>query len=263
MENYKKQLVLAKDKTDLKHFAKRQETIFQLENAKSDSFNISGPTSCHYIRTSNKLFDLYFEDEDYEEALDIAKEIFDIIQQNDDILLKSESIINLGLAYLKNGNITKAKEVAEIYSFDDTNPKYPSYCMFKASLLEVFNKQEEQLHYLKKAYEYAVKLKYKDEDISNILLSVALFYEKNKLYKQAYSIYLEIFNKSKILVSSLTDEERYSFLLRLANLAIINNEKEFAFDILVKSKKAMIEKFKPNHPLLKIINKALDSTENK
>lgn len=263
MEKYKKQLVLASDKTDLKDFAKRHETIFQLENAKSDSFNISGPTSCHYIMTSNKLFDLYYDDEDYDEALDIAKEIFDLLKNNDDINFKSEAIINLAMAFLKNGNITKAKEITNKYSFDTSNPKYPYYCILKSNLANVFKNNTEEIYYLQKAFNESIKKNYKKEETSNILLAIALFYERNKIYDKAFSMYLEIFNNSNDLVLSLNNEERFSFLIRLANLAIINNNNSFAKEILIKCKTGIQSKLKKTHPLIKMVNKALESIEKK
>ncbi len=261
MENFKKYLILAKDNSDLKEFAKRQETIFQLEDAKSDAFNISGPTSCHYIRTSNKLYDLYFEEEDYEEALDIAKEVFDIVQTNPDVKLKSEAIVNLGMAYLKNGNITSAKNIANTYSFDDKNPKYPQYCLFKASLAQTYKNKEEEIDFLQKAYRYSIENNDEKSVSANILLAIAQYYERNEIYHKAYMAYLEIFNKASEIALSLNEEERFSFLLRLANLASINHEKEFALDLLNKCKKAMTSKLKENHPLMKIIDKALKALE--
>jgi len=259
VENYKKYLVLAKDKTDLKAFAKIQETIFQLENAKTDAFNITGPTSHLYLSTSKKLFELYFDDEDYEEALDIAKEIFEIYNTSTDIKEKSISIVNLGLAYLKNGNISEANKIAETYTFDENNPLYPQYCLFRATLAQVYKNKDDQLHYLHQAYNKAIEKNFEKEVITNILLAIALYYEKIGDEKQAYKAYLEIFNKAGEMSPSFTDEERYSFLIRLSKLALKNNNNSFAADLLSKSKLSMEKKLEAKHPLTKIVNKELEN----
>ncbi len=257
MENYKKFLVLANDKADLKNFAKRQETIFQLENAKSEAFNVTGPTSHLYITTSNKLFELYFEDEDYEEALDIAKELFEIVKTTTNIKIKSEAIVNLGLAYLRNGNITSARKIANKYTFNEDNPQYPQYCLFRSNLSAVYKDKEQELLYLNNAYNYAIKNKHSNPEIGNTLLAIALYYERNGYLKKAYDSYLQIFNKASEMSLSLSDEERFSFLIRLSNLSIKNNNEALALDLLNKSKIAMNEKFKPNHPLIKVVDKTL------
>jgi hypothetical protein len=263
VENYKKYLVLAKDNSNLTDFAKRQETIFQLENARSDAFNVTGPTSRLYIKTSNKLYDLYFEEEEYEEALDIAKELFNLIKSSPDIKLKSKIIVNLGFAYLKNGNISKAKEIASTYTFDEENPEYPYYCLFRAALSQVYKDKHMEISYLQNAYKSSVNGESSNSEIANILIAIALYYERTKSIKSAYMAYLEIFHKATELSLELTDEERFSFLIRLSTLAIKNDNNKLALDLLTKSTVAMNKKLGTRHPLIKIANKVLQSVQPK
>ncbi len=257
MEDYKKYLVLAKDKTDLKQFAKRQETIFQLENARSETFNVAGPTSHLYIKTSNKLFQLYLEDDNYEEALDIAKESFDVIKSSSDIKVKSRAIVNLGFAYLKNGNITEAKDIAHKYTFDESNPEFPYYCLFRSAISQVYKNKEDQLYFLLEAYKAAYTNDSSKKDLANILIAIALYYERNKLNKEAYLSYLEIFNKATELSLFLTDEERFSFLIRLSRLAIKNDNNTLAIDLLTKINVSMKKKLSRQHPLRSIVKRLL------
>ena len=58
---------------------------------------------------------------------------------------------------------------------------------------------------------------------------------------------------------SFTDEERYSFLIRLSKLALKNNNNSFAADLLSKSKLSMEKKLEAKHPLTKIVNKELEN----
>jgi len=261
VENYKKYLVLAKDKSNLKEFAKRQESIFQLEHAKLDAFNTAGPTSQIYISTSNKLFDLYIEEEEYEEALDIAKELFDLVKTSSDVATKSKVIVNLGIAYLKNGNIAKAKKVATEFTFHELNPLYPQYCLFRATLAQVYKNKEEELEFLLHSYTSAIEKEQKTEEISNILIAIALYYERNGMSEKAYLSYLEIFHKASSMALEFTDEERFSFLIRLSRLAIANNNTPLAINLLTSSLPAMKEKLSRSHPLIKLAALTLKKTE--
>ena len=252
MERYCKRLILASDKSNLTEFAKRQETIFQLENAKSEAFNLVGPTNNHYIRTSNKLFELYMEEEDYDEALDIAKEIKDITKNNKDIVLKTDAILNLSLAYLKNGNITKAKQISDEYKIDEENPRFPSYCLLKANIAETLNKKTEEITYLNKAFNHSLKKNYPLEDISNILLANAIFFEKEKKYEESYNLYMQIFQNAKGLISNMNAEERFSFLMHLSRIALNNDNKKLAKKISIQLSESIPKVLGEKHPLNKL-----------
>lgn len=254
MERYSKRLVLASDKSDLKDFAKRQEIIFQLENAKIEAFNLVGPTNDHYIKTSNKLFDLYMEEEDFEEALNIAKEIFDITKSNPNEEIKAEAIVNLGMAYLRHGDIKRAKEISINYVIKEDNTRYPSFCIFLANLNETLNNKDKEIYYLNQAFNSSLKYNYKIEEISNMLLANALYFENDSLYKEAYSIYINIFNNAKGLISTMTAEERFSFLMHLSKLAAKNNNNKLAKNISIQLSQTMPNILGEKHPLIKLFN---------
>lgn len=252
MERYSKRLILASDKSNLSEFAKRQETIYQLENAKSEAFNLVGPTNDHYIRTSNKLFDLYMEEEDFDEALEIAKEISDITESNSDETIQADAIINLGMAYLRNGNITRAKEISDKYIIKENNPRFPSFCLFKANIAETLNKKDEEIILLNKAFNHSLKQNYPLEEISNILLANAIFFEKENKYEEAYNLYMQLFQNAKGLISNMNAEERFSFLMHLSLIALNNNNPKLAKEISTQLAKTIPTTLGKNHPLNKL-----------
>ncbi len=252
MERYSKRLILASDKSNLTEFAKRQETIFQLENAKSEAFNLVGPKNNHYIRTSNKLFDLYMEEEDYDEALEIAKEIIDITKNNNDIIIQTDALLNLSMAYLKNGNISKAKELCDKYIINEENPRFPSYCLLKANIAETLNKKDEEIKYLNKAFNHSLKNNYPLEEISNILLANAIFFEKEKKYEKSYNLYMKIFQNAKGLISNMNAEERFSFLMHLEKIAFKNNNIKLAKEISNQLSISIPKVLGYKHPLNKL-----------
>jgi hypothetical protein len=58
-----------------------------------------------------------------------------------------------------------------------------------------------------------------------------------------------------------TDEERFSFIIRLSRLAIENNNTPLAVNLLTGSFPAMKEKLSKSHPLLKLAVLTLKKTE--
>lgn len=261
MENYIQKLLLVKDLENLTPFARRHEKINKLNTFKSEAFNKNGIDSTIFLSICAQLFDLYNEDEDYENARINALSIYQgsIESNNED--LKKEAIINLVIAYLNERNIFEAKKIFEDLNIEKTDSYYSQYCLCRSKLAKFEKEEDKEMCFLRDAYNYSVKSENQIDIQINILCDLCLCYERLHMYSKALHGFFELSNQIAQNSYQITTEQQLSLELRIARLAALEKNFPLSLEILTTVNTIAKKILRKNHPLLDVITKQLENTK--
>lgn len=262
MENYINKLIIAKDNENLEPFANRQMSIKDLNEIKRETFNKEGITSQLFLATCAKLYDLYVEDEDWENAEKTALTIYQGTTDSDNKNLIKEAQLNLAIAYINNGNLFDVLNLIKTININEEDNYYPELLLVKAKLARMKKETLKESIYLQKAYNISTK---KDLNLTvqiNILCALALFYDRSKTNDKAFAAYLELANQIAQTDYKLSHEEQVSLEFRLAYVALNNKNYVVALRILSTLANMCKQIFRENHPISLIVEKYLNKAKN-
>lgn len=262
MQNYLQQLILVKDLENLTPFAKRHDKINKLNTYKSEAFNKNGISSTIFLSICAQLYDLYNEDEDFENAKINALNIYQGTQESDNDNLKKEAIINLILAYVNLKNIFEAKKLFNGFRLETTDPYYCQYCLCNSKLASLEKEETNEMNLLRDAYNYSVKNNNTIDIQINILCALCLCYEKIHMSTKALQGYFELSNQIAQNSYQITSEQQLSLEIRIARLAAYEKNYPLALEILTTVDTISKRILRTNHPLLKLIQNNIALTKS-
>ncbi|MBK5200247.1 MAG: hypothetical protein JJE21_01795 [Spirochaetaceae bacterium] len=254
MINYIQKLIVVSDVENLAPFAMRHTKISKLNKLMSEAFNINGIGSSIYLSICAQLYDLYSEDEDYEQAYNIALNIYQGSIELNNETIKTEAIINLIEADLNINDILEAKKYYSKLNIHEDNFYYPQYLVCKSQMAELEKNVKNETDYLRAAYNCSIKVDNPIDIQINILCALCLSFEKNKIFEKAFHAYIELSNQIAQNNYQLTNEQQLSLNVRIANLAGISKNYNYALEIFSTLSNVTNKILRENHPLKKIIN---------
>ncbi|MGH4036655.1 MAG: hypothetical protein ACRQFF_02265 [Sphaerochaeta sp.] len=261
MENYLQKLLIVKDVENLTPFARRHDKIATLNLYKTEAFNKNGITSTIYLSVCAQLFDLYTEDEDFENAKINALNIYQGTMESSDENAKIEATINLANAYINENDIIDTKSTLKDFSVDKSNKYYSLYCLCLAKLARFEKDKDRELCYLRDAYNYSIKHEIPIEVQINILCALCLAYERHELFQKALQGYLELSNQIAQSSYQITTEQQISLEVRIARLANIGKNYTLSLEILSTVNNISPKVLRKNHPLIGVVQSQYDKTK--
>jgi hypothetical protein len=261
MENNIQQLLLVKDLENLAPFARRHDKINKLNTYKAEAFNKNGIDSTIFLSICAQLFDLYNEDNDYENARINAMNIYQgtIDGNNED--LKKEAIINLVIGYINERNIFDAKIIFEELKIEKDDPYYSQYCLCQAKIARFEKEENKEMSFLRDAYNYSVKQENQIDIQINILCALCLCYERLHMNTKALHGYFELSNQIAQNSYQISTEQQLSLEIRIASLAASEKNFPLSLEILTTVESIANKILRKKHPLLTLINTQLDNTK--
>lgn len=262
MENNIQQLLLVKDLENLIPFALIHDKIKKLNTYKSEAFNKNGIDSTIFLSICAQLFDLYNEDNDFENARINAMNIYQGTLNGENEDLKKEAIINLVIGYINEQNIFDAKILFNNLKIDITDSYYSQYCLCQAKIARFEKEENKEMEFLRDAYNYSVKLENPIDIQINILCALCLCYERLHMNTKALHGYFELSNQIAQNSYQISIEQQLSLELRIAALAAAEKNFPLSLEILTTVKSIAHTILRKKHPLLNLINNQLDNTKN-
>jgi hypothetical protein len=262
MENNIQKLLLVKDVENLAPFARRHDKINKLNAYKNETFNKNGIDSTIFLSICAQLFDLYNEDNDYENASINAMNIYQGTQEGNNEKLIKEATINLVIAYINEKKIFEAKKLFEKLNIEKTDSYYSQYCLCRAKIARFEKDENKEMCFLRDAYNYSVRDENEIDIQINILCALCLCYERLHMYTKALHGYFELSNQIAQNTYQITTEQQLSLELRIARLAVAENNFPLSLEILTTVKPIARKVIHNKHPLLNLINTQLENTKN-
>jgi len=264
MTDYFDKLVLAKDPSNLREFARRQDLIDKFLQEKRDAFNELGPRSTAVLVYEGRLVDLYTQEGNFDKALNSAKLVYQglaSVEKNEDDSLV-EALINLGSAYLNVHDLEKAQAIgakANLYTSINT---LPLYYELMARIAHVHKDNTKEVKNYLDAYNSA-KEAFGDEAIRTAewKVALALCYERQNYFQNALFTYNQV--KSEENKLGLTNEESISLEARIAYCMTKMGQTEEGLIKLQKSKELAHNELGSGHPTTLKIKEFIFSLEAK
>lgn len=254
MENYIQKLIIVKDLENLTGFAKRHSEIDKLNSIKNEAFNNNGIKSNIYTSICSKLHTLYNEDEDYENARINAMNIVQGTDDSTDTDIKNIAQINLAEAYINEHNIFEANKIFNNLSVDSKNQYYCNYLLISAKLARLNKENKNEMTLTRDSYNYSIKNNNEIETQINILCSLCLCYERQKMYSKAQQGYLELANQIAQNNFQISIEQQLSLEIRIARLAAIEKNYSLSLEILTTINTISHRVLRDNHPLIDFVD---------
>lgn len=261
MENNMQQLLLVKDLENLATFARIHDKIDKLNTYKSEAFNKNGINSTIFLSICAQLFDLYNEDEDYENARINALNIYQGTQEGNNDDLKKEAKINLVIAYINERNIFEAKSIFKDLTIEKTDFYYSQYCLCRAKIARFEKEEKQEMEFIREAYNFSVKEENPIDIQINILCALSLCYERLHMYTKSLHGYFELSNQIAQNSYQITIEQQLSLELRIARIAAAEKNFPLSLEILTTVQSIASKILRNNHPLINLINQQLDYTK--
>lgn len=249
MTDYFDKLVLAKDPSNLREFARRQDLIDKFLQEKRDAFNELGPRSTAVLVYEGRLVDLYTQEGNFDKALNSAKLVYQglaSVEKNDEEALV-EALINLGSAYLNVHDLEKAQAIAAKANLSTSLNTLPLYYELIARIAQVHKDNTKEVKNYLDAYNSA-KEAFGDDAIRTAewKVALALCYQKQHYFQNALFTYNQV--KSEENKLGLTNEESISLEARIAYCMAKMGQTEEGLTTLRKVKERAHNEIGSAHP---------------
>lgn len=254
MELISPKLVIAKDIEDLVPIADNLQKIKTLKHLLPNFI-----AKDHNVHTTNlqlyiTLLGAYRKNEDYEEAAEIAKTIYEESSKTGNKGFAIQAQYMLICSLFDDKKIYEGKILLdELKKAKDKTFNYLYSCA-AAKYYGIGNKNKKEIDSYKTALKLAIKSKALDRVRFEILCGLALAYEKDNQNHRALYIYKEI-NKNKFgSINFLTEEQKISINFRIARI-YGKFENEDTKNNILKNLVSNSECLNQNHPLRLLINR--------